>query len=455
MKQFKFPGWLLLVVTVSGILVSQAVLAERSPLKKSDIAEEKILRVGIRKDAKPFSYPHEYLTTVEILPGYKGFMVDVCRRVLRRMKMNDQYFNLKVQAVTVDAKNRFDKLESGEVDMLCGPDSLNIDRLERYNVSHPVFLSGMTYGYLKPTSSLFPRSEYCGNIIGFVNNTTAETSGIDRLSREDILIRFDDAVDFNLKLDARRFEMLNKLVAAKKTELASYHMVLSDVLADITNDLNRRHYFQELKKQNPDAEKHLRCNFNDEYREQYVREKAEGFRHDPDVNYRVQKVIARDITTSECPNGFTQGLPIRKFESHDEGIREFCEGKVLYYLGDYDILHAKAAEQINCDVVFNRFTANKEVYGVFFRSSDVTATEEHPIPDCSPNLQNNSAFTTKEQSATLYADFNQTLLRMMQADIDILGHVYQSEFEGEPMSTDLETFFNGFRIAADLGPTSQ
>ena len=446
LKMHKFTITLLLVMAY-GSANCQIANADGEALAKID-ENIKVVRVGLRNDVKPFSYPHESLSNIDILPTYKGYMVNVCRRVLRRMRTSSDYKNLIIQPVLVNAKDRFNDLETGKVDMLCGPDSVTTDRLEKFNVSHPMFLSGMTYGYLEPTSRKFPRAEYCGNIVGFVNNTTAESRGIRQLSQDGVLMRFDDAVDLNLDMDARRFDILNEKVEAKREELTEYHTRVSEIF----KNSEIKSYIDELRTINPAVEEHLRCTYKSEFQEHFVTEKSDGYRFDEGVNKSVQDEIAKQITTSECPNGFTEGLPIRKYPSHDEGIKAFCEGNILYYLGDYDILHSKVKEHADCDVVFNRFTTNKEVYGAFFRSTDIAEKEAHPVEDCSYGDEIiESNFSTKEKSATLYADFNRTLLRMMQADIDVLGNVYKSEFAGEPMSADLEAFFSGFRVAADLG----
>ncbi len=61
-----------------------------------------------------------------------------------------------------------------------------------------MFLSGMTYGYVDPNTALFPRSNYCGHIIGVVNGTTASTQGLKMLADQNLLLRFDKPLEMYL-----------------------------------------------------------------------------------------------------------------------------------------------------------------------------------------------------------------------------------------------------------------
>lgn len=416
-----------------------------------DPIRSKTIRVGLRHDTKPFSYPHENLSSVTILPQHKGFMVEVCRRVLEKMKESPEYAHVKIKSVSVTAKSRFDDLLTGKVDILCGPDSITKYRLKHYNISHPMFLSGMTYGYLNPISRRFPRTEYCGHILGVVNNTTAEQTGISRLSHDDLLMRFDHAIDLQLALDGERHRVVQEKAEFQRLKLTKYF----NESADFLETAGGQNILHAIRQRSVETATYINCFFETANLERYIESKVIGYSNDPGVNKAAQIEIRKKIVTNECPNGFTQGMPVRKFEDHNEGIEAFCDGEVLYYLGDYDILHAKVSEHAKCDVIFNRFTTNKEVYAAFFRSDDVSSDSSVHCtpPKTTPDEANlpKSSYINKAQSATLYADFNRTLLQLMQSNTNILDSVYESEFDGDRMSTDLREFFDSFRVASDLG----
>ncbi len=192
-----------------------------------------------------------------------------------------------------------------------------------------------------------------------------------------------------------------------------------------------------------------------------------------------QMSIKQVIITDECPNGFVGGLPVRKFKDHDDGIKAFCTGKVLYYIGDYDIIQRKIEAYGKCPAVLERFTSTREVYGVFFRKGfdevaadedtgdyeadlatrDASARGANPVSVAplttqdSPNDQDADTCKincSKLNDPLLYAVFNHTLLTMMQANINILEYEFQREFGDSAKSEDLQDFFDSFKIVSDL-----
>jgi len=143
--------------------------------------------------------------------------------------------------------------------------------------------------------------------------------------------------------------------------------------------------------------------------------------------------IAKEITTDECPKGFTS-MPVRKYPNHDKGIAAFCKGDVLYYLADYDLLKNKTQEIADCDIVMNRFTRSREVYGVYFPKQDDFYTK--------PGLHDESVINV----ASFYADFNYFLLLAMQGERSKLEDLFAEEFGVQQKSEELGRFFDGFKF---------
>ena len=146
-------------------------------------------------------------------------------------------------------------------------------------------------------------------------------------------------------------------------------------------------------------------------------------------------------------------MPVKKFPNHDEGIGAFCEGKVLYYLGDYDILTRRIREFSGCEVKMNRFTTSRELYGVFFAARG----RESAFKDVRPFVKRECAADFAEidrgrqervrpKRALLYAEFNTTLLRMMQGKSSLLEEAFDEEFGEKAKSKDLAEFFDGLKI---------
>ena len=375
-------------IALAVLLVFGAPLAESSdaeglpwrdgdpaPRSESDEAESNRLRVGLRADTPPFSYRTARRSDERILPGYGGYMVEICRRVLSRMTTDGPFEGFDVVAVRVNASERFERLRDGDIDLLCGPDSITSDRLQGYNASHPLFLSGVTYATVG--NSQLPRSAYCEGVVGLLEGTTAETEGLRALSASDELLRFDAPVDAFLTVMAeqrgladamKRFE--RRLSAPNDGEMAG--------LTDAANPV------------------------------------------DPAL-----------VKTGECSDGHEVG-PVVYYEHHDSGLEDLCNGKILYYLGDRDIIARKILDIGRCNATVQRETLTKEAYGAYFRSPGGGSTALGPLGD-----------------GTLYAVFNNVLLQKMQSGESILEYEFDREFGEKNKSSELTEFFDSFKYATD------
>ena len=253
-----------------------------------------VIRVGVRADAEPFSYKASKYDDEHLLEGYGGYMISICRRVLAQMTASGPFEGDTVKAVEIDASNRFASLggidEDGApveraVDMLCGPDSITLVRLKPFNVSHPLFLSGITFMRVRD----LPRTAHCDRpVIGLLKDTTAEHEGLALLSRSGELSRFDKALD--------------AFLAA-----APGSPVTPDEREPLARALGR------------------------------VIDELEGRAPEPDAGEagRPHRGQPESIVTSECPNGYEDG-PVKFLKTHDEGIEALCSGGVLYYLGQLE-----------------------------------------------------------------------------------------------------------------------
>jgi len=99
------------------------------------VAETKTLRLGYRTDAPPFS--------TEAEPGKRtGYSIDLCRAVADTARFELQLPAIVIRYIPVTAENRFDQIESGTVDILCGPTTATLSRRERVDFSLPTFVAG-------------------------------------------------------------------------------------------------------------------------------------------------------------------------------------------------------------------------------------------------------------------------------------------------------------------------
>lgn len=274
------------------------------------------IRVGVRVDAEPFSYLKPSRVDNQILPRFSGYIVEICRTVLRQMQAGEVFQGFQIQPVIVTASNRFEKLANREVDLLCGPDSITTERLRLYNVSYPVFLSGIAR--VKLPTEMMPRTVYCKPILGLVAGTTSEQAGIQAMAREGLFGRFEPAIKQYLKQKAERTEP-----PYESSLDASWTRFVGGLgIAGINEDTLIAH-----------------SGSND--------------------------VLPGSIRTRECPAGFNSG-PVVSYASHAQGLQDLCAGNVLYYLGDVDIVKRNLAP--GCDhIEISQQTFTKEAYGIYFR----------------------------------------------------------------------------------------
>ena len=99
------------------------------------IRETGELKLGFQTDAAPISFANEEGNA----SGYSPLLcVGVAQVLSARLEIED----LKVDFVPVTAEDRFDKVASGEVDLLCGATTITQSRLEQVDFSIPTYVDG-------------------------------------------------------------------------------------------------------------------------------------------------------------------------------------------------------------------------------------------------------------------------------------------------------------------------
>jgi len=100
------------------------------------IRETARLRVGYRVDARPFSYT---IGTGETA----GYSIELCRKVADDVKTELGLNNLFVDWVPLGLGQRFSALQQGRVDLLCGADTVTLERRAEVSFSIPIFPGGV------------------------------------------------------------------------------------------------------------------------------------------------------------------------------------------------------------------------------------------------------------------------------------------------------------------------
>ncbi len=147
------------------------------------IVSEKKIRLGVRNDAPPFAE----------LKGDKlvGFSVELCSLVANTIVDTSGIDGLTGTVVQVSASDRFEKLASNEIDLLCGATTATSSRREIMSFSIPTFITGigavvrndapdllkevLITTSLAATSQTVVEAGLKGTTLGVHSGTTAET----------------------------------------------------------------------------------------------------------------------------------------------------------------------------------------------------------------------------------------------------------------------------------------
>lgn len=99
------------------------------------IRETGQLNLGYRTDAAPLSFRNKAGEPAGYSPLLCG---GVALAIAEHLQMRD----LNARFVEVDAANRFEKVASGEIDLLCGAATITLRRLEIVDFSVPTYIDG-------------------------------------------------------------------------------------------------------------------------------------------------------------------------------------------------------------------------------------------------------------------------------------------------------------------------
>ena len=100
------------------------------------IRETGKLRLGHRADARPFSYE-------DPSGNAAGYSIALCQEIADAVKADLGLSQLAIENVKVAAGDRFDEVESGKVDLLCGATTDTLERRKKVAFSLPIFPSGV------------------------------------------------------------------------------------------------------------------------------------------------------------------------------------------------------------------------------------------------------------------------------------------------------------------------
>ena len=173
-----FAILLILTLAPSGFVTAQTL---------EKIKDTGTITFGFRTDAAPLSFA----TGADgKLAGYSPL---VCSELAREIAADLEIEDLTVEFVPVDTSDRFEKVASGEIDLLCGAATSTLSRREIVDFSIPTYVDGASV--MLPRGEVTKLSELGGRKVGFRSGTTTEQAVLNSFENDGLEIvasRFSD-----------------------------------------------------------------------------------------------------------------------------------------------------------------------------------------------------------------------------------------------------------------------
>lgn len=153
------------LLRTGGVVATLLIAGSAGAQTLNRIQEDGTFRIGYRTDAVPFAYQNQAGEPA-------GYSVELCEMVAASIETQLELDELTVEFVTVGTEDRFDALQNGEIDILCGATSATLARREMVDFSIPTFVDGASV--LLPTDGPASFQELGGLNVGVRGGTTTE-----------------------------------------------------------------------------------------------------------------------------------------------------------------------------------------------------------------------------------------------------------------------------------------
>ena len=149
----------------AAIIALAATTAQAQTLDR--IKETKTINLGFRVDAPPLSYRDG-----EGRPA--GYSLLLCNQVAQAIANVLEMEELQAEFVVVTAEDRFEKVVSGEVDLLCGAATITMTRRDLVDFSIPTYVDGTAV--MLPKGAEANLGKLAGQKVGVRTGTTTENA---------------------------------------------------------------------------------------------------------------------------------------------------------------------------------------------------------------------------------------------------------------------------------------
>ena len=177
-------------------------------LKK--VSDTGVITIGYNTDSPPFSFQDDSGAPV-------GYSVDLCRRIATATKEELGLDDLEVKFVEISLENRFDAVESGQIDIECSSSTITLSRLAKVDFTLMTFVTG---GALvsKENAAIMTTDDISGKSVAVTRGTTTEAALTAHLK--------ESLIDASVILVDSDSEGIRQLDAGKVQAFASDQVVL-------------------------------------------------------------------------------------------------------------------------------------------------------------------------------------------------------------------------------------
>lgn len=205
-----------LLILIAALIMPLALQAQTLERIKSSGE----IKFGYRTDAAPLSFEND-------AGRPQGYSPIVCFALAERLGAQLGMETLEVVFQRVDTENRFDKVASGEIDLLCGAATITLSRRETVDFSVPTYVDGTTV--LLQRDGVTTLQELSGKKVGVRENTTTAEALNNSLAADGIdaeVITYDDHADAMTAMENREIDgyfadqsiLINLFLASEKRD---------------------------------------------------------------------------------------------------------------------------------------------------------------------------------------------------------------------------------------------
>lgn len=158
-------GSLFAAIAAAGLLAAPLHAQELTGTLKK-IKDTGVVKIGHRDASIPFSYLDDKQRPI-------GYGVDICMKIVDRIKAELKMPKLKVEFVPVTSQTRIPILTGGNIDMECGSTTNSVERQKQVDFAPTYFVTG-TKIIVKKSSGIKGYDDLKGKTVVFTQGTTNE-----------------------------------------------------------------------------------------------------------------------------------------------------------------------------------------------------------------------------------------------------------------------------------------